>query len=634
MAKATGTTTAGLYLNRSGGTVYIGTGGLSSNGHCLPGSNNSYNLGSSSYNWKELHVRSITSGATLSLTSGSDAPIVFSPEGVEQGRFNTDGYLELKAGGANTATIIGPNSTDSNFYFPNTGGTFVTHAARGTAVGSSSHPVYIAASGRATGVSVISTSYGGTGVSAHTANRLVWSTSATSIQGCNHYASSSKIGVNLTSEPSYNFYVNGTSYFADTTIIANGKQLRREGYSSSWYNGRDYAMIRQTTINGYSPILSVKSTNGTWEMGCYDNSSYIDRLIIGYKDDSEYSAGTPNSIVQAFNLTKTGYLYLASGCSMGSTLTFTNATATNNKITTNSGAMYYASASTTYIDSGSGSSIIFRQGGTEAGRFSTDGTFYVTTAARPSASGGATLGTSSYYWGTAYLGTVYSYSLLPRASNSYNLGSTSYYWGTAYLGSVYSYSLYPRTSNSYNLGSTSYIWATGYMHRLYLCGTTDATMTGASTNPRITFAENASTQPVHLIYTDYNDYRSPAGLKVVGDGSTGSSSPAWFEVEGAVYAEKFYASSDRRLKTNLQPWCAPEDILQLPLYSFDFIHGDKNNIGCIAQDLQQICPEIVYTNPDGYLAIEENKIVYLLLDKMKKMQKEIEELKEVCSNGK
>lgn len=60
---------------------------------------------------------------------------------------------------------------------------------------------------------------------------------------------------------------------------------------------------------------------------------------------------------------------------------------------------------------------------------------------------------------------------------------------------------------------------------------TSATMTADSTNPKITFAENG-TQPVHLIYTDYDNYRSPAGLKIIGGASA---TPAWFEVEGSIY---------------------------------------------------------------------------------------------------
>lgn len=101
-----------------------------------------------------------------------------------------------------------------------------------------------------------------------------------------------------------------------------------------------------------------------------------------------------------------------------------------------------------------------------------------------------------------------------------------------------------------------------------------------------------------------------------------------FNTDGRILAQSFNAESDKRLKENLRPFIH-NDIFDLPLYKFDYINGSKNNIGCMAQDLQKICPEIVCENDDGYLTIEESKIVYLLLDKMKEMQKEINELKGV-----
>lgn len=59
----------------------------------------------------------------------------------------------------------------------------------------------------------------------------------------------------------------------------------------------------------------------------------------------------------------------------------------------------------------------------------------------------------------------------------------------------------------------------------------DATLTASSKNPRIIFSENGA-QPVHIAYTDWDSYRAPAGLKVVGGASA---SKAWFEIEGNVY---------------------------------------------------------------------------------------------------
>lgn len=71
-----------------------------------------------------------------------------------------------------------------------------------------------------------------------------------------------------------------------------------------------------------------------------------------------------------------------------------------------------------------------------------------------------------------------------------------------------------------------------------------ATMTADSTNPKITFSENGS-QPVHIIYSNYDSYRAPAGLKVIGgSGAT----PAWFEVEGNIYAAAFKGNADSATK--------------------------------------------------------------------------------------
>lgn len=95
-----------------------------------------------------------------------------------------------------------------------------------------------------------------------------------------------------------------------------------------------------------------------------------------------------------------------------------------------------------------------------------------------------------------------------------------------------------------------------------------------------------------------------------------------------IEANMFNATSDARLKENFQPLKIEKSILDLPTYKFDFIDGAKNQIGCKAQDLQEICPEIVDEGNDGYLSIQESKIVYLLLEEVKKLRKEVNELRE------
>lgn len=91
----------------------------------------------------------------------------------------------------------------------------------------------------------------------------------------------------------------------------------------------------------------------------------------------------------------------------------------------------------------------------------------------------------------------------------------------------------------------------------------------------------------------------------------------------------FNAISDRRLKENIVDYRCQKSILDLPVKEFDYKKTGTHTIGCIAQDLQEICPEIVNTDKDGYLSIQENKLVYLLLQEVKQLKAEIDKLKEV-----
>lgn len=94
-----------------------------------------------------------------------------------------------------------------------------------------------------------------------------------------------------------------------------------------------------------------------------------------------------------------------------------------------------------------------------------------------------------------------------------------------------------------------------------------------------------------------------------------------------IEASSYNATSDARLKENFINFVPQKSILDLPIYQFDFINGLKNQIGCKAQDLQEICPEIVNEDSEGYLSIQESKIVYLLIDEIKKLKTEINSLK-------
>lgn len=80
-------------------------------------------------------------------------------------------------------------------------------------------------------------------------------------------------------------------------------QINKAGVGSSWVKGRDNAMERMTSINEYSPFASIKTTNGSWEIGAYNQSNYYDNLIFTYITDSDYNASNnkPTSQIRFYN---------------------------------------------------------------------------------------------------------------------------------------------------------------------------------------------------------------------------------------------------------------------------------------------------------------------------------------------
>lgn len=96
-----------------------------------------------------------------------------------------------------------------------------------------------------------------------------------------------------------------------------------------------------------------------------------------------------------------------------------------------------------------------------------------------------------------------------------------------------------------------------------------------------------------------------------------------------------FASSDKRLKTNIQPIENPlEKINKLGGYTFEWIPNEDihpntgNDVGVIAQEVEEVMPEVATTRDNGYKAVKYEKLVPLLIESIKQQQLQIKELQE------
>jgi len=123
------------------------------------------------------------------------------------------------------------------------------------------------------------------------------------------------------------------------------------------------------------------------------------------------------------------------------------------------------------------------------------------------------------------------------------------------------------------------------------------------------------------IFYDYNNtafYIDPS--------TTGTS----VNVAGDVVA---YASSDIRFKNNVTPITnALDKLSKIGGYTFEWneiSHKEtgKKDIGVVAQEVEEILPEIVQTRSNGYKAVDYQKLTALLIESVKEQQFIIDDLK-------
>ena len=107
------------------------------------------------------------------------------------------------------------------------------------------------------------------------------------------------------------------------------------------------------------------------------------------------------------------------------------------------------------------------------------------------------------------------------------------------------------------------------------------------------------------------------------------------KVEGDIAASGdivAFNTSDERLKNNIQPiQNALDKVNTLGGYTFDWNEELQkarkgHDIGVIAQEVQSVLPEIVVQRENGYLAVDYEKLVPVLIEAIKELSAKIKEL--------
>ena len=127
-------------------------------------------------------------------------------------------------------------------------------------------------------------------------------------------------------------------------------------------------------------------------------------------------------------------------------------------------------------------------------------------------------------------------------------------------------------------------------------------------------------------------------LTVLQTGNVGikDSTPSYrLDVSGTIRATgDVIAYSDERVKENIKTIDnSLEKVNKLRGVEFNKIGEDKKSIGVIAQEIEKVLPEVVRTDDEGMKSVAYGNVVGVLIEAIKELNKEVEELKNKLNNG-
>jgi len=104
------------------------------------------------------------------------------------------------------------------------------------------------------------------------------------------------------------------------------------------------------------------------------------------------------------------------------------------------------------------------------------------------------------------------------------------------------------------------------------------------------------------------------------------------QVAGTITCIDINSTSDVRLKENIHSIDnALDKVMQINGVEFDWKETKEPSVGVIAQDIEEIIPEVVKISGD-IKTVNYNGLVAVLIEAIKEQQKQIQELKKQINN--
>lgn len=432
----------------------------------------------------------------------------------------------------------------------------------------------------------------------------------------------------------YQFAVLDSGNRADNGILTWTLCDSVSGHGSASYTSGDTVITSTNatltnnisgTVNSYSISSTVNS--GIANRLAYYTSSGIDDASTTYVSNTKLAINSTSE--PSYNL----YVY--------GTADITTSALINN-ITI--GANTISSGSTLYLDSAASTSLIFRKGTTEMGRWNSNSNLIVGTPSNPN-----NITNKLYVNGDSYLnGTTYNNGnlLLSPGSTGIYLNGTGISWHNASNTYVAKQMTFDGTNVGIGTDSPAYkldVKSDSYsVLRLFRNHATNGAGIRFENNSGClgNFGYDGSG---YYVWTDSSGNNKmifkPDGT--LGVNTTSPSSQCKLHVDGNIYATGGVTalqavSSDKRLKKNIKKFNAKDIIDKLNPVSFEWNSKakklsdfkDGTNYGLIAQDSDGIIDNLVFDLPDGkgYKGVRYEKLIPILLQAIKEQNEKIENL--------